>query len=106
MNSLVLLLLFLVSSPSFIVSTDLTDQQKIAEIGKRLQQHVEQDAKRCYPKGHWGNKYAELHKEQLASPTGKRLVAVPHISGKSSILLPYEANFTILIKSYRTLLLC
>ena len=92
MNSLILLLLLLVSGPTYVVGTVLTEQEKLAEIGKILQQHVEKDAKRCYPKDHWGKKFVELHNEQLASPTGKRLVAVPHISGTFLSVLLYEVT--------------
>lgn len=83
MKSLLLLIVLLLSALAYVSGTAISDQEKLTEIGKILQQHVEQDAKRCYPKGNWGNKYAELHKEQLVSPTGKRLVAIPHLSGMS-----------------------
>jgi len=67
-----------------LVSTtvcELTEQQKLTEIENRLKEYVDKDHSRCHKTG-WGETYAELHKRLLELPTGKRLVAVPHLSGR------------------------
>ena len=64
-----------------VSSVELTELQKLAEIEHRLKQYVEKDRTRCH-KTQWGETYAELHKKLLAEPAGKKLVAVPHLSGR------------------------
>ena len=77
----VILPLLVVCCLAAAFSAELSEQEKLIEIENRLKEYVDRDSTRCH-KTRWGETYAELHKKLLESPTGKRLVAVPHLSGR------------------------
>lgn len=68
------------SSSGFKIQAPPPDKM-LVEIERRLKRDVEMDWTRCH-KTQWGEAYAELHKKLLSSSTGKKLVAVPHLSGE------------------------
>ena len=74
------LLLFLISGLTFLYGVEFSDQDKVVEIEKRLKLHIDHDRDRCN-KTPWAEQYSQLHKSLLISQSGKRLVAIPHLSG-------------------------
>jgi len=85
---------------SIVCSAELSVQQKLAEIEVRLKKHCNLDRSRCH-KTEWGEKYAALHQKHVSLPTGKKLVAVPHVSGMADRIVGFTTGLVLAILTDR-----